>query len=290
MRLGLPADSYLLRRRAADGVFVRIVTLSAGSSTALSEAELTRSTLTAGRVKGLERDEVSGISWTGQHLFSALAAGIRHAPVIDPGLRLGAADGDGVFLLRLSARLARRVWWSAPLALVYDAELPRAFNWLAWGGVPLLSGARTDAHYSITGFFGAGIDARYRQSERHTFNGSLSELSAFEWAKAWPGTFTTQLTLGLSETIPDAVTFNVGAGVSLNALVDGHFSSAPIDSSERGTVLAFGSVQRAGLRPLPLIHVPIGGGFGVDAYAVGAYVPTKHGWVETYLAGFSYVH
>jgi hypothetical protein len=39
-------------------------------------------------------------------------------------------------------------------------------------------------------------------------------------------------TLGLSETIPDAVTFNLGAGVSMNALIDGHFSSAPVDSSE----------------------------------------------------------
>ncbi|HYQ46868.1 MAG TPA: hypothetical protein VER11_33085 [Polyangiaceae bacterium] len=57
----------------------------------------------------------------------------------------------------------------------------------------------------------------------------------------------------------------------------------------RPLALAFGSVQRAGLRPLPLIQVPLGSGFGVDAYAVGAYLPAKHGWVETYLAGFSYV-
>lgn len=290
VRLGLPAGSYLVRRRAADGVYVRIVTLSAGSSTALAEAELTRSTLAAGRVKGLERDEVSGISWTDQRFFGALAAGVRHAPVIDPGLRLGAADGNGVVMLRVSARLTRKLWWAAPLALVYDAERPQAFNWLAWGGVPVLSGTHSNDRYSVAGFFGAGIDARYRQSERHTFNLSLSELSAFEFTQAWPGTFTTQLTLGLSETIPDAVTFNLGAGVSANALIGGHFSSAPFDSSERGTVLAFGSVQRAGLRPLPLIHVPIGSGFGVDAYAVGAYLPAKHGWVETYLAGFSYVH
>lgn len=290
VRLGLPAGSYLVRRRAADGVFVRIVTLSAGSPTALAEVDLTRSTLAAGRIKGLERDEVSGVSWTDQHFFAALAAGVRHAPVIDPGLRLGAADGDGVLMLRVSARLMRRLWWSAPLALVFDAERPQAFNWLAWAGVPVLSGAHTNDRFSVAGFFGAGIDARYRQSERHAFNASLSELSAFEFARAWPGTFTTQLTLGLSETIPDAVTFNLGVGVSMNALIDGHFSSAPLDSNERGTVIAFGSVQRAGLRPLPLIHVPLGSGFGVDAYAVGAWVPAKHGWVETYLAGFSYVH
>jgi hypothetical protein len=289
VRLGLPEGSYLVRRRSTDGVFVRVVTLTAGSQTTLSEAGLTRSTLTAGRIKGLERD-ASGITWTDQHLFAALAAGIRHAPVIDPGLRLGAADGDGVFMLRFSARLMRKLWWAAPLALVYDAERTQPFNWLVWGGVPVLSGTRVNDQFSVSGFFGAGIDARYRQSERHAFNAGLSELSAFEWSQAWPGTFTTQITLGLSETIPDAVTFNLGAGVSMNALIDGHFSSAPVDSSERGTVLAFGSVQRAGLRPMPLIHVPIGSGFGVDAYAVGAYVPAKHGWVETYLAGFSYAH
>ncbi|HYP97156.1 MAG TPA: caspase family protein [Polyangiaceae bacterium] len=290
VRLGLPAGSYLIRRRAAEGVFVRIVTLSAGSPTALAEADLTRSTLAAGRIKGLERDEASGVSWANQFFFSALGAGVRHAPVIDPGLRLGAADGNGVFMLRLSARLMRKLWWTAPLALVFDAERPQAFNWLAWGGVPVLSGVHLDDRYSVTGFFGAGVDARYRQGERHTFNASLSELSAFEWAHPWPRTFTTQLTLGISETIPDAVTFNFGAGFSINALVDGHFSSAAIDANERGTVVAFGSVQRAGLRPLPLIHVPLGSGFGVDAHAVGAYLPAKHGWVETYLLGFSYVH
>ena len=53
-------------------------------------------------------------------------------------------------------------------------------------------------------------------------------------------------------------------------------------------MIALGSVQRAGLRPLPLIHVPIGNGWGIDAHAVGAYVPAKHGWVETYLAGVSW--
>jgi len=290
VRLGLPAGSYLVRRRAADGVFVRIVTLSAGGGAVLAEADLTRSTLAAGRSKGVESYEPSGISWLGQRFFGSLAAGIRHAPVIDPGLRLGAADGDGVVLLRISARLTRKLWWSGPLALVYDAERADAFNWLVWAGVPVLSGSHPDGRYVLSGSAGAGVDARFRQSERHTFNLSLSELSAFEWAQHWPGTFTTQLTLGMSETIPAAITFNFGVGLSANAIIDGHFSSASIDANERATVIAFGSVQRAGLRPLPLIHVPLGGGLGVDAYAVAGYLPAKQGWVETYLAGVSFVH
>ena len=55
-------------------------------------------------------------------------------------------------------------------------------------------------------------------------------------------------------------------------------------------MFALGSVQRSGLRPLPLIHVPLGNGWGVDAYAVGAYVPSLGGWVDTYLAGVSFVN
>ena len=291
VRLGLPAGSYLVRRRTVDGVFARIISLSAGGTTTLTEAELDRSTLSVGRTKGADSYEPDSASWAGQRFFSSLALGVRHAPVIDPGLRVGAADGRGVLLMRLSARLTRRLWWAGPLALVFDAERESSFNWLAWAGVPVLSVAHRAASGDVvTGFMGAGLDGRFRQSERHTFNASLSELSAFELAQRWPETLTTQLTLGISETVPDAVTFNLGAAMAANLLIGGRFSAAPSDSPERNLVLAFGSVQRAGLRPLPLIHVPVGGGFGVDAYAVGAYLPAQKGWVETYLAGVSYAH
>lgn len=287
VRLGLPAGSYLVRRRSLDGLFVRIVQLTAGGATTLKEGALTRSTLAAGRTKGVEGYEADGISWSGQRFFASLALGVRHAPVIDPGLRVGAEDGRGVVLLRGSARLACHVWWAAPAAAVFDAERPQAFNWLAWAGVPVLSVARPDG-YVLSGFLGAGIDARLRESERHTFNASLSELGAFTWASHSPDSWATQLTLGISESVPDAVTFNLGIAVSANWLVDGQLSAADAGTAERNLVLAFGSVQRSGLRPLPLIHVPLGSGFGVDAYAVGAYLPAQRGWVETYLAGVSY--
>jgi hypothetical protein len=289
VRLGLPQGSYLVRRRAPDGVFVHIVTLSAGDATSLSESDLNRSTLIAGRSKGTDSYESDGLNWSGQRFFASVALGVRHAPVIDPGLRLGAADGRGVFLLRVSARLARKLWWAAPLALVFDAERPAAFNWLAWAGVPVLSGSHRDADgLLVTGFAGAGLDARYRFTERETLNASLSELSPFEIRKRWPEVLTTQLTLGITELVPDAVSFNLGAGLSLNLIDAGSFTGAGFDSPQRGTVIALGSVQRAGLRPLPLIHVPVGRGWGIDAYAVGAYLPAQRGWVETYLVGVSY--
>jgi hypothetical protein len=287
IRLGLPAGGYLVRRRSGDKVFARLITLSAGRATTLGEAELDRSTVPAGRAKGLA--ELGGVSWTGQRGLLSLAIGVRHAPVIDPGLRLSAEDGNGVAIVRASVRLGGGFWWAAPIALVFDAERLSAFNWFAWAGVPVLSGLVPNGEsYVVGSILGAGFDARFRQSERHTWNASLSELSAFEWTRSSPETYATQFTLGISETLPDVVTFNLGVGAVANLLVRGDISSAPVDSIERASALSFGSVQRAGLRPLPLIHVPVGAGWAIDAHAVGAYLPARRGWVETYLAGVSY--
>jgi hypothetical protein len=289
VRLGLPAGSYLVRRRSPDGVFVRLVSLSGAGATALGEADLSRSTLSTGRVKDADAYESDGASWAGQHFYASVAVGVRHAPLIDPGLRIGAEDGRGVFLLRAAARLAQRLWWAAPLAVVYDAERPTAFNWLAWAGAPVVAVSHGSTGSVVAGFSGAGFDARYRGSERHLLNASVAELSPFELGTEWTKTLTTQGTLGITETVPDAVSFSLGLAFNVNLLEKGSFSASGFDSAERGVAFALGSVQRAGLRPLPLIHVPIGGGWGIDAHAVGAYVPAKRGWVETYLAGVSWV-
>lgn len=289
VRLGLPAGNYLVRKRAAEGVFVRLVSLSVVGATTLGEAELSRSTLSTGRVKDADVYESDGASWVGQSLYASLAIGVRHAPVIDPGVRIGAEDGRGVFLLRAALRLTRRLWWAAPLAVVYDAERATAFNWLAWAGAPVLSASHGSSGGVVAGFAGLGIDGRYRGGERHLLNASLAELSSFELAAAWSKTLTTQGSFGFTEIVPDAVSFNLGLACNVNLLERGSFNAGGFDTAERGFVFALGSVQRAGLRPLPLIHVPIGNGWGIDAHAVGAYVPAKHGWVETYLAAVSWV-
>ena len=120
-------------------------------------------------------------------------------------------------------------------------------------------------------------------------NASLAALSPFELGTEWSKTLTTQSSLGITETVPNAVSFNLGLACTVNLLESGSFRAGSFDSAERGIVFALGSVQRAGLRPLPLIHVPIGGGWGVAAHAVAAYLPAARGWVETYLAGVSWV-
>jgi len=309
LRLGLPSGSYLMRRRTPDAVWARVVSLSAGGITNLAETDLERTSLSPSATKDAVLREASPASWAAQRLYASVAGGVRHAPVIDPGLRLGAADGSAVVSLRASARLTRHVWLAAPLAAVFDAESKSSLNWFAWAGVPTLSGADEPGDgITLRSFAAFGADLRYRHSAQHSFNATLAELGGFTWTengrhcvlgaptacqqyvnhRQSPTSWTTQFTLGISESVPGSVTFNLGGGIGANLLVKGSFSPAAWDSPERNFVVAFGSVQRLGLRTLPLVHVMVTPAWGVDLYAVGAYVPALSGWVETYMAGVSY--
>jgi hypothetical protein len=310
LRLGLPSGHYLVRKRTRDAVYARVITLSAGGVSSLAEHELERAALGASASKDAALLERQPPSWAAEDGYFSVAAGVRHAPVIDPGFRFGAGDGGGVLALRASVRLAQRLWLAGPLALVYDAERQERLNWFAWAGVPTISGTDEPGDgIVLRGFTALGVDGRFRQSSRHTFNATLAGLGSFVWTqngaycpagasacatpidhRAAPSTWLAQLTLGLSETIPGAATFNVGASIGANLLFKGTFSAASANEPERNLIVAFGSVQRAGLRPLPLIHVPITGAWSIDAHVVAAYVLATQSWVETYLGGFSYEH
>jgi Caspase domain len=292
VRLSLSAGSYLVRRRSRDGVWVRVVSLSAGNVTALKESQLELSSQRPGSRKGVDEGPAA-LSWRDQRFFGGLMMGVRHAPLIDPGLRAGAADGTGVFLLRASAKVAPHLWLTAPLALVYDAERDDALDYFVWGGAPVLGATRTARDgWSLYGFLGAGLDARLRHGEQRAFNATFAALGAFDWRRdshvVVPDTWTTQLTLGVSQGVGGAVTFNLGAALSINPLVDGQFSGPRLGATERSAAVALGSVQRVGLRPLPLIQVPVTASLSIDGHVVVAYLPSLEGWVETYTAGFTY--
>jgi hypothetical protein len=304
LRLGLPAGSYLVRRRDGDGVWARVVALSGGGVTSLAEADLVRSGFGPGRTKDAGAGTGAGVDgfaqaeeapWSEQQASLSVALGVRHAPVIDPGLRLASAEGDAAFMLRASFRIARRLWLAAPLALVMDSQGPGAVDWFFWGGAPVVGGADEAAvGFTVRGFVGAGADLRWRLGQTRALNASVAELGAFRWgqaeaARAGPTTWTTQVTMGISQALPPSVKLNLAVGLGSDVLAAGAFAAGGIDAPERHTVLAFGSVQRRGLRPLPLIHVALGGGWGIDAHVVAAYVLPTRTWVETYMAGVSYV-
>jgi hypothetical protein len=303
----------LVRRRTPEAVLARVVSLSAGGVTTLSEEQLERISLRSSVTKDAMLREASPASWLGERAYGSLAAGVRHAPVIDPGLRVGATDGSPVASLRLALRLSRHLWAAAPFAAIYDAERPSAFNWFAWAGIPTLSGTREAlGGLTLRGFVGAGADARYQSGAHTAFYASASVLGSATWsehgrscaskdpltgacsrqveADAAPRTWSTQVTLGASRSVYNAVTFSLGMSLAVNVVSGGRIPAAALGSEERGLVLGFGSVQRVGLRTLPLVQVMLNERWGVDLFATGAYVPALSGWVETYLAGLSYEH
>jgi hypothetical protein len=57
------------------------------------------------------------------------------------------------------------------------------------------------------------------------------------------------------------------------------------DDPRGGLVLGVGSIQRRGLRPLPLVRVYLGDRLTVDGHFAVAYLPATKKVVETYLAG-----
>jgi hypothetical protein len=58
-----------------------------------------------------------------------------------------------------------------------------------------------------------------------------------------------------------------------------------IDNPRGGLVLGVGSLQRRGLRPLPLVRVHLSDWLALDGHVAVAYLAATKSVVETYLAG-----
>jgi hypothetical protein len=224
-----------------------------------------------------------------------VAGGVRHAPVIDPGLRLGEGGPGAVGILRASYGIGRGWQLMAPLAVAYGAGDPAAWQWVAWAGAPVLGLGRSDAAGTIvTGLGGGGLDLRRRAGSAATFNASASALGAYSWtshtatAAAGPGrhafeTWSLQLSGGFTLYVSDAVSLSLGVVGGHNLFQGGALAS--LDDAGSGLVLGVGSIQRVGLRPLPLVRVHLGDRFTLDGHVAVAYLPATRAVVETYLAG-----
>src|SRR6185503_7979387 len=198
------------------------------------------------------------------------AMGVRHAPVIDPGLRLGEGGPGTVGILRASVGLGRGWQLMAPLALAYGAGDRFAWDWVTWAGLPTLGLGRTDAAGTIVaGLAGAGFDLRRRIGAHASFNTSVAALGAYTWTSrladpaAPPGsvparrsfdTWTAQVTGGFTRFVSDAVSLSLGVSASVNLVQNGDVAPWSDVDARAGIVVGVGSIQRRGLRPLPLVR------------------------------------
>ena len=301
LRLSVRPGHYLVRRHGSSETRAKEIDLRPDVALTVREAELTVVSPAPLASKSAGERDVSASIVPPRTVELQLAVGVRHAPVIDPGLRLGEGGPGTVGILRASYGIGGGWQLMAPLALAYGAGDRFAWDWVTWGGVPTLGLGRTDvAGTIVSGLAGAGFDVRRRIGAHASFNASVAALGAYTWtsrspdATAPPGsaparrsfeTWSAQITGGFTRFVSDAVSLSLGVSMSANFIYDGDVAPWADNDARTGLVLGVGSIQRRGLRPLPLVRVHLGERVTLDGHVAVAWLPATDRVVETYLAG-----
>jgi Caspase domain len=302
VRVAIKPGNYLVRRRVGDDIWATQVRVEANVPTDVHEASLVLMTGSRLGAKSAEPRAISrGIVPQGMGDVQ-LALGVRHAPVIDPGLRFTTTGDGAAGLLRATVGLGRGWHLALPLALAYGKETARIWNWIAWGGLPVLGYNESPVlGHVVSGRLGGGADLRRHVGTSGTLDFSINTLGSLRWTSqqsvvagaptTWqdPKSWTVQLTTAYSYSLLDVLTVSFGGGVVQNVLVDGDWATGSLDGSGRGMVVALGSVQRRGLRPLPLVRVYLGDQWSLDGHVVVAYNLSTRAIAETYLGGATWM-
>jgi hypothetical protein len=300
LRVSVRPGRYLVRRRVAGQTRATEIALPPEGAVTVAEADLASVAPAALASKGAGERPASALVLPAGAVELQAALGVRHAPVIDPGLRLAGGPPGATGILRLSVGLPRRWQLMAPLAVGHGGGNPEGWEYVAWAGAPVLGGSRSDTTgTTLTVLVGLGLDLRRALGARTTLNLSAAafETTAWKWnaptptpppggagspPTAAPPPWTGQLSAGVTHHVSDAVSLSLGVAAS-RTLAD--VAPWDIDNPRGGLVLGVGSLQRRGLRPLPLVRVHLSDWLALDGHVAVAYLAATKSVVETYLAG-----
>ena len=300
LRLSVRPGHYLVRRYLASETRVKEIDLRPDGTTTVREADLVAVSPGPLAAKSAGERDVSASIVPAGALELQAAAGVRHAPVIDPGLRLG-EGGTGrrrhpARQLRHRRRLAIH---GAARARAWCGRSVRVELGDVGGNADAGPGTDRRCGDDRVGARGRRLRSPARDRRTATFNASVTLLGAYSWtsrepdaagASPAPGrrafdTWSAQLTGGFTRFVSDAVSLSLGASVGHNLIETGDVAPWAGDDPRGGLVLGIGSIQRRGLRPLPLVRVYLGDRLTVDGHVAVAYLPATSKVVETYLAG-----
>lgn len=289
LRLALPTGRYLVRKRARGGVWSTEVVIGHQGNSYVQESQLVHDPADALANKSIAAAE-DGIVPPGTSNVQ-LALGVRHAPVIDPGLRLVTGTAGAAALFRFVYGIAPRWHIAFPLAVAYGGGQADRFAWFPWFGFPVLGLTDTSkAGLSVNTLLGAGVDGRLHGVPLFdAINASVGVLGAAQFSKDVGGrslfeTWTTVATLGGSWSFGSVAKLNLGVAAAKSfspadqAATDGFFT-------REGLVVALGSVQRRALRPLPLVRIYLAPALALEGHVALAYSLTTKSIQETYLLG-----
>jgi hypothetical protein len=286
VRLALRPGRYLVRRTTTQGNFTREVAVAAGAEVHIDEGDLVlvgaprlvakgseeRSLLLTGttlprRTMALSAAFGLEVGWSRTGIFDMLPEPTRDAEV---KLAL-----ETVWLWALTSRLT---WGLPALAFAY-----RFGERGGWEVVPD-GGLFGYGYSSVAGFIaqpGAHLGVRRWIGDLALTltGGAITQLDTSGGGRPWH----LSATLGMSRTIAEAVTFNLGAGIFDNR----HPALSGGTSDDIG--VGFGSVQSIALRPLPLVEWHLGHGFAIDFILRVERSFSLSRWSYSSLAGTTYV-
>lgn len=285
LRFALPAGTYLIRRPAGARIFALETRLSDGQELQVDERQLEEVQVQRLDRKGVEEVLTPPAAWAVQ-----LALGVRHAPVIDPGLRLANSGTGATVLFRMSYGLAKRWHLALPLALAYSPARSTGHQRTFWFGIPVIGAARGSAGKAVfSGLVGAGTDLRWFDVPGFdALNLTVSLLGTGQWRSSEDASLDTWAgvaTLGGSWNLRGFVSLNLGGALAKSFVGAGQSEGLSELWAPNGTVWALGSVQRVGLRPLPLVGLHLTDSFSIEAHVTVAYVQDTSSIEETYLLG-----
>jgi Caspase domain len=305
LRLAVAPGDYLLRRRRGKSVWTRELHVVPGSSMRVAEAalELQGEPTLAAKRSAPRPLTLSTLPRGTQE--ATLALGVSYED--RSGLSLGR---EFAFSAVFPRGLTDRLQWVIPtLALAYRAGEHGALEWIPVGGflgwslgysslqgliLELTPGAflhvrkwltpRTALTWGVGGF--SELSWQSKQTSFYRADGSevpqMPRLSP-------PNTWRTSLSFGIVHTLADAVTLQLSADLSANALYHGELTAPSGRSQQSNLTLGLGAVQNVGLRPAHLVQVHLSDAMALNLDAALHYSFNEKRTHETYLVGASFL-
>ncbi|MDB4979640.1 MAG: uncharacterized protein JWM82_392, partial [Myxococcales bacterium] len=143
LRVSVRPGRYLVRRRADGLTRAKEIALAPDSELDVDETDLVAVASGALAAKGAGERPVSALIVGRGDTELQLALGVRHAPVIDPGLRLGAGPPGGVAILRATLGLGHGWQLMAPLAVAWSFDAPESWEPVVWAGAQMIDVSRS---------------------------------------------------------------------------------------------------------------------------------------------------
>lgn len=290
IKLAVPPGDYMVQRKGNKNTVAQEVTVLAGSTTEIAEAQLQ---LVGSERLAVKRGEPLAVtlSTPPSHTWDlAFALGVDHANGSTP--QMGVTDRSVTGTFGLFYAITDRLEWAAPLPVfAYRLGDMAALEWIVWGGLAGLGVAYSSSTEGyVASIFNAGLDMRWWNTAHSSVNGRFvlrtDYLQHFDGAGAT--TTSAEASVGYSHTLNDAVTINISLTLRDHILDDWQYDGTFGSQGAKDLVLTVGSAMNRGLRPLPLLQVHLTDTFSLDAYAAVSYGVGNNVINDTYMAGFSW--